>query len=113
MDDQRPSPSQEGDRTVRGSAASTGETGDVRAAWGRVTAWLERNDPETLTALGGPGSHAAIREAELRMGLDLPEELWQWLLANGIDAGRQPDDHSFWSRWDARWTSPAAVSFSG
>ncbi|WP_240361195.1 MULTISPECIES: histone-like nucleoid-structuring protein Lsr2 [unclassified Streptomyces] len=70
------------------------EAGDVREAWGRVTAWLERNDPEALAALGGPGSHAAISEAELHMGLKLPGEMWQWLLANDIDAGRQPDGQS-------------------
>ncbi|MGI5459870.1 Lsr2 family DNA-binding protein [Streptomyces sp. CA-249302] len=69
-------------------------TGDVRAAWGRVTVWLARNDPETLAALGGPGSHEAVREAELRMGLALPEELRLWLLTNDIDAGGQPDDRS-------------------
>jgi cell wall assembly regulator SMI1 len=69
-------------------------TGDVREAWGRVTSWLERNDPETFAALGGPGSRAAIGEAELRMDLKLPPEMWQWLLANDIDAGRQPDDHA-------------------
>ncbi|MEW2470514.1 MULTISPECIES: histone-like nucleoid-structuring protein Lsr2 [unclassified Streptomyces] len=70
------------------------EAGDVREAWGRVTAWLERNDPEALAALGGPGSQAAISEAELRMGLELPGEMRQWLLANDIDAGRQPDGQS-------------------
>ncbi|WP_393073701.1 hypothetical protein [Streptomyces sp. LN704] len=70
------------------------ETGDVREAWGRVTAWLERNDPETCSALGGPGSHEAITEAELRMGLDLSGDMRQWLLANDIDAGRQPDGQS-------------------
>ncbi|MFG2780377.1 histone-like nucleoid-structuring protein Lsr2 [Streptomyces prunicolor] len=70
------------------------EAGDVRKAWGRVTAWLERNDPEVLAALGGPGSQAAIGEAELRLGLELPGEMRQWLLANDIDAGGQPDDRS-------------------
>ncbi|WP_411977549.1 histone-like nucleoid-structuring protein Lsr2 [Streptomyces brevispora] len=70
------------------------EAGDVREAWGRVTAWLERNDPEALAALGGPGSDAAIGEAELRMGLKLPGEMRQWLLANDIDADGQPDGHS-------------------
>ncbi|MFC5197066.1 histone-like nucleoid-structuring protein Lsr2 [Streptomyces sp. NPDC048448] len=67
------------------------EAGDVREAWGRVTAWLERNDPEALAALGGPGSPEAIDEAELHIGLKLPREMRQWLLANDIDAGRQPD----------------------
>ncbi|MEU1932522.1 SMI1/KNR4 family protein [Streptomyces sp. NPDC019826] len=70
------------------------QTGDVREAWGRVTAWLGRNDPETLAALGGPGSPAAIREAEIRMGRDLPADMRQWLLANDIDADRQPDAQS-------------------
>ncbi|MFD3457913.1 hypothetical protein ACFWVC_37790 [Streptomyces sp. NPDC058691] len=58
------------------------ETGDVREAWGRVTSWLERHDPSLFAALGGPGSPAAISQAELRMGLKLPREMWQWLLAN-------------------------------
>ncbi|MFJ7631240.1 histone-like nucleoid-structuring protein Lsr2 [Streptomyces sp. NPDC097595] len=70
------------------------DTGDVREAWGRVTAWLERHAPEAFAALGGPGSPAAIREAELDMGLDLPTEMRQWLLANDIDAGRRPGDLS-------------------
>ncbi|MEU5637734.1 histone-like nucleoid-structuring protein Lsr2 [Streptomyces rishiriensis] len=72
------------------SNAPTHEAGDVRDAWGRVTAWLERNDPETLAAFGGPGSQRAVREAEMRMGLELPGEMRQWLLANDIDAGRRP-----------------------
>lgn len=67
------------------------EAGDVREAWGRVTVWLERNDPRVFAALGGPGSQAAIGEAELRMGLELPEEMCQWLLANDIDVGRQSE----------------------
>lgn len=72
------------------------EAGDVREAWGRVTAWLERNDPEALAALGGPGSHAAISEAELHMGLKLPGEMWQWLLANDIDAAGNPMANRVW-----------------
>ncbi|MFF6999746.1 histone-like nucleoid-structuring protein Lsr2 [Streptomyces sp. NPDC008313] len=36
----------------------------------------------------------AIREAELRMGLSLPEQVRQWLLANDVDAGRQPPSGS-------------------
>jgi len=70
------------------------EAGDIRKAWGRVTAWLERNDPEVLAALGGPGSQAAIDEAELRLGLELPGAMRQWLLTNDIGAGRQPDSGS-------------------
>lgn len=70
------------------------ETGDVREAWERVTAWLERNDPEVCAALGAPGSPAAIGAAELRMGLELPRELRQWLLTTDVDAGRQPDDQA-------------------
>ncbi|MGW5134742.1 Lsr2 family DNA-binding protein [Streptomyces sp. NPDC004135] len=64
--------------------------GDTRQAWGRVTAWLENHAPEVFAALGGPGSPAAICDAELRMGLQLPEQLRQWLLGHDIDAGRQP-----------------------
>ncbi|MFI8219902.1 histone-like nucleoid-structuring protein Lsr2 [Streptomyces sp. NPDC085932] len=64
--------------------------GDARQAWGRVTAWLENHAPEVFAALGGPGSPAAICDAELRMGLQLPEQLRQWLLGHDIDAGRQP-----------------------
>ncbi|MFD5017243.1 Lsr2 family DNA-binding protein [Streptomyces chartreusis] len=64
--------------------------GDARRAWGRVTAWLEQHAPDVCAVLGGPGSQAAICEAELRMGLRLPEQLRQWLLENDIDAGQQP-----------------------
>jgi len=70
------------------------ESGNVRKAWGRITAWLERNDPEAFAALGGPGSETAIGEAELLMGLELPGEMRQWLLTNDLDAGRQPDGRS-------------------
>ncbi|WP_318218931.1 histone-like nucleoid-structuring protein Lsr2 [Streptomyces sp. SCL15-6] len=55
-----------------------------------MTAWLEQNAPDVFADLGGPGSQAAICEAELRMGLRLPQQLRQWLLANDIDAGQQP-----------------------
>ncbi|MEU0235955.1 MULTISPECIES: histone-like nucleoid-structuring protein Lsr2 [unclassified Streptomyces] len=65
-------------------------TGDVRQAWGRVTAWLENHVPEVFATLGGPGSPAAIRDAELRMGLKLPEQLRQWLLGHDLDTGRRP-----------------------
>lgn len=64
--------------------------GDAGQAWGRVTAWLEHHAPDVFAALGGPGSQAAIHKAELRMGLKLPAQLRQWLLAHDIDAGRQP-----------------------
>lgn len=70
------------------------EAGDVREAWGRVTAWLERNDPGGFAALCGPGNQAAIGDAELRMGLTLPREMREWLLATDIDAGRQSDGRS-------------------
>ncbi|MGW7266258.1 Lsr2 family DNA-binding protein [Streptomyces sp. NPDC054842] len=63
---------------------------DIRQAWGRVTTWFEHHGPGVFAALGGPGSQAAICEAELRMGLKLPEQMRQWLLANDLDAGRQP-----------------------
>lgn len=92
MDDQRSSLP----RTDNPPASQTPlhGTGDVREAWGRVTAWLERHNPGGFAALGGPGSEAAIGRAELRMGLELPRELRQWLLANDLDAGRQPAAHS-------------------
>jgi cell wall assembly regulator SMI1 len=76
------------------SGRPTPEAGDTRQAWGRVTAWLEQHAPGVFAALGGPGDQAAISETELRMGLDLPEEMWQWLLANDIDADRRPDARS-------------------
>ncbi|MFJ2173847.1 histone-like nucleoid-structuring protein Lsr2 [Streptomyces sp. NPDC087851] len=68
----------------------TDEAGEVQQAWGRVTAWLERHAPGVFAELGGPGSPAAVAEAESRMGLELPREMRQWLLVNDIDAGRQP-----------------------
>ncbi|MEU5757358.1 histone-like nucleoid-structuring protein Lsr2 [Streptomyces sp. NPDC047829] len=67
------------------------EAGDVREAWARVATWLERNDPGVFAALGGPGSPEAIRRAEQRMGLELPADLWQWLLANDVDADERTD----------------------
>ncbi|MFE6806597.1 histone-like nucleoid-structuring protein Lsr2 [Streptomyces sp. NPDC057681] len=70
------------------------EAGDVRLAWGRVTGWLEQHAPGVFAALGGPGSSTAISGAEMRMGLKLPTEMRQWLLANDVDAGRQPDAQS-------------------
>ncbi|MGW4804529.1 SMI1/KNR4 family protein [Kitasatospora sp. NPDC004272] len=59
------------------------EAGDVREAWARVTGWLERNDPAVL---GGPVSREALDRAELRMGLEFPAQLRQWLLLNDADA---------------------------
>lgn len=63
----------------------------VGQAWGRVASWLERNAPGVFAGLDGPGSPAAISDAEERMGLKLPGEMRQWLLANDVGAGRQPD----------------------
>ncbi|GAA2586929.1 MULTISPECIES: Lsr2 family DNA-binding protein [Streptomyces] len=68
--------------------------GDMGQAWGRVTGWLEQHGPDVLAALGGPGSRTALYEAELRMGLRLPRQMRQWLLANDLDAGRQPHSGS-------------------
>ncbi|MFF3762215.1 histone-like nucleoid-structuring protein Lsr2 [Streptomyces sp. NPDC002185] len=65
-------------------------TGDVREAWGRVTAWLEHHEPEVFASLGGPGSLAAVRDAESRMGVELTDELRLWLVSLDIDASRQP-----------------------
>ncbi|MER6399827.1 SMI1/KNR4 family protein [Kitasatospora sp. NPDC001603] len=62
-------------------------SGDVRAAWARFTAWLERDDPGVVAVLGGPGDSEAIGRAEVRMGLALPPELRQWLLAHDLDTG--------------------------
>ncbi|MEU8779693.1 hypothetical protein [Streptomyces sp. NPDC048606] len=70
------------------------KAGDVRQAWARVTAWLEDHAPEVFAALGGPGSSTAVCETELRLGLNLPEQLRQWLLVHDIDAGRQPPARS-------------------
>ncbi|MFJ6770526.1 histone-like nucleoid-structuring protein Lsr2 [Kitasatospora sp. NPDC091257] len=87
MDDQRESHA--AGTPAHGAAHGPGE--DVRQAWGRVTGWLERHDPAVFSALGGPGSREGVDRAERRMGLTLPQELRQWLLANGIDAGTRPD----------------------
>ncbi|MEV7864715.1 histone-like nucleoid-structuring protein Lsr2 [Streptomyces sp. NPDC088124] len=56
-----------------------------------MTARLEQHAPGVFAALGGPGCPTAVAEAERRMGLELPRDMRQWLLANDIDAGRQPD----------------------
>lgn len=61
--------------------------GDVRAAWARFTSWLEHYDPGIVAALGRPGTLEAIDRAEVRMGLELPAELRQWLLAQDLDTG--------------------------
>ncbi|MFF4171804.1 histone-like nucleoid-structuring protein Lsr2 [Streptomyces sp. NPDC001744] len=66
--------------------------GDVRRAWGRITGWLERHSPAVFASLGGPGDPAALAAAEERMGVRLPEEMRQWLLANDVGpAGRSGD----------------------
>lgn len=67
------------------------EAQEVRQAWGRVTRWLEQHAPGVFAGLGGPGRREAIRDAEERLGLELPREMWQWLLANNIGGERQPD----------------------
>ncbi|MFJ9776156.1 histone-like nucleoid-structuring protein Lsr2 [Kitasatospora sp. NPDC101157] len=56
-----------------------------------MTTWLERNDPGVFATLGGPGSQEAIDRAELRMGLELPAQVRQWLLANDVDADERTD----------------------
>ncbi|MER7850684.1 histone-like nucleoid-structuring protein Lsr2 [Kitasatospora sp. NPDC096077] len=68
-----------------------GGAGDVREAWGRVVGRLERHDPGRFAALGGPGDAEAVRRAELAMGLELPEELRWWFLANDLDAAARSD----------------------
>ncbi|MGW2824796.1 Lsr2 family DNA-binding protein [Streptomyces sp. NPDC001443] len=72
------------------SEATAHETDAVRQAWERITGWLEHHAPEVFAALGGPGSPAAIGDAEERMGLQLPRELRQLLLMNDVTAGRRP-----------------------
>lgn len=73
------------------SEMPTHEKEDVGQAWGRVTSWLRQNAPSVFAGLGGPGSPTAISDAEERMGLKLPREMLQWLLANDI-GGEQPPD---------------------
>ncbi|MEU3563358.1 histone-like nucleoid-structuring protein Lsr2 [Kitasatospora sp. NPDC006786] len=87
MDDQQESHT--AGTPVHGAAYGPGD--DVRRAWDRVTGWLERHDPAVFASLGGPASREDVDRAERRMGLTLPQELRQWLLVNGIDAGTQPD----------------------
>ncbi|MFI2304493.1 histone-like nucleoid-structuring protein Lsr2 [Actinacidiphila glaucinigra] len=70
------------------------EAEDPRQAWRRVTTWLEQHRPVVFDALGGPGTEAAISEAEARMGVKLPREMRQWLLVNDTDAGRRPEVRS-------------------
>ncbi|MFH8223322.1 histone-like nucleoid-structuring protein Lsr2 [Streptomyces sp. NPDC018057] len=76
------------------SGMPTHDVGDVRQAWGRVTGWLEQHAPVVFAALGGPGSATAVRATGTRMGVVLPAELRQWLLANDIDGGRRPGSGS-------------------
>ncbi|MFJ9248566.1 histone-like nucleoid-structuring protein Lsr2 [Streptomyces sp. NPDC101776] len=59
---------------------------------GHRVAWTQR--PCGSRRARRPGERCGIREAESRMGLVLPAELREWLLANDSDAGRQPSARS-------------------
>ncbi|MGW3415441.1 SMI1/KNR4 family protein [Streptomyces sp. NPDC000888] len=58
------------------------EAENVRQAWGRVTRWLERNAPKNAGALCGPATPKMIVDAEARLGVRFPQEMWTWLLTN-------------------------------
>lgn len=58
------------------------EAENVRQAWGRVTRWLERNAPKNAAALCGPARPKMISDAEAKLGLSFPQEMWTWLLTN-------------------------------
>ncbi|WP_380282835.1 SMI1/KNR4 family protein [Kitasatospora purpeofusca] len=68
------------------------EAQNVRQAWGRVTRWLERNAPASAAALGGPATPKMLLDAETRLGVGFPQELWTWLLTN--NGVRTVDDPS-------------------
>lgn len=57
-------------------------TNDVRAAWGRVVAWLEQNAPVTAAKLAAPATPEMIMAAEERMETRLPSEMRRWLQVN-------------------------------
>ncbi|MFD0119705.1 SMI1/KNR4 family protein [Streptomyces sp. NPDC058320] len=67
------------------------EAEKVRQAWGRVTRWLERHAPRNAAALGEPAGPKMISEAEGRLGVSFPQQMWTWLLThNGV---RRKEDH--------------------
>jgi cell wall assembly regulator SMI1 len=85
------------------SPIRSSEAENVRRAWGRVTRWLERNAPKNAAALCAPARPRTISDAEARLGLGFPPEMWTWLLLNdgvrmaeGDASGRSADaDSSF------------------
>ncbi|MEV4969836.1 SMI1/KNR4 family protein [Streptomyces scopuliridis] len=62
--------------------ARSHEAENVRQAWGRVTRWLGRNAPKTAASLRGPVAPKLISDAEARLGVSFPQEIWTWLLTN-------------------------------
>lgn len=75
------------------------EAENVRQAWGRVTRWLERNAPKSAASLCGPATPKMIVDAEARLGVSFPQEMWTWLLTN--NGVRMADD-------DARFAAPGS-----
>ncbi|MCX5556299.1 SMI1/KNR4 family protein [Streptomyces sp. NBC_00038] len=71
------------------------EAEDVRQAWGRVTRWLERNAPKSAAALCGPATPKMIVDAEARLGVSFPQEMWTWLLTN--NGVRMADDEGHYA----------------
>ncbi|MGW2788251.1 SMI1/KNR4 family protein [Streptomyces populi] len=70
--------------------ARSREVENIRQAWGRGTRWLERNAPKNAAALCGPAAPKTIIDAEVRLGVSFPQELWTWLLTN--NGVRMADD---------------------
>jgi cell wall assembly regulator SMI1 len=58
------------------------EAENIRQAWGRVVRWLELNAPKNAAALCEPASPKMISDAEAKLGVSFPQEMWTWLLTN-------------------------------
>ncbi|MFC8367438.1 SMI1/KNR4 family protein [Streptomyces sp. NPDC057239] len=68
------------------------EADEMRRAWGRVVRWLEQNAPGSAAALSPPVGPKAISDAEERLGVKFPQEVWTWLLIND---GVRTDDQEY------------------
>ena len=68
------------------------EADEMRRAWGRVVRWLEQNAPGSAAALAPPAGPKAISDAEERLGVKFPQEVWTWLLIND---GVRIDDREY------------------
>jgi cell wall assembly regulator SMI1 len=55
----------------------------IAAGWNRIEKWLGENAPETLEALAGGASAAAIAKFERTCGVKLPAAVAAWFRLGG------------------------------